>query len=372
MYDCNFFYYTSSDTTVKILENGEIWATNVRFMNDSEEFINGLNEIATLNKNKMIIQCAKELTELDYIKYYIISFSGQEDSLSQWFMYAKESGISLEMDFKEYGSDACYSLVENNSDDESIENISGKIDLQKIIYCTSDSSSMEAIERKNATDRIKKFIKSKCIDNRSRSITLNGVAESALLIKRYEFFQEKESRAIINVSNLLSDKNKPIFYRIDNSVVKSYVKVRCCMADKFTGWPIIAVMVGPGFNQDIVYDSMKLFLDTAQLCIPDVAHISYIDRIKNYFLKAAERFNNKDKEKFINYVLDHKWNFVNDFSGNIFNYQMHQHVLQFPKFVRNELKLEKQSTAELYRYMSENYFSNSGIVLKKSTIPYIF
>ena len=57
MYDCNFFYYTSSDTTVKILENGEIWATNVRFMNDSEEFINGLNEIATLNKNKMIIQC---------------------------------------------------------------------------------------------------------------------------------------------------------------------------------------------------------------------------------------------------------------------------------------------------------------------------
>ena len=42
------FYYTSTDTMSKILMNGNIYATNIRYMNDSEEYINGLKEIYKL------------------------------------------------------------------------------------------------------------------------------------------------------------------------------------------------------------------------------------------------------------------------------------------------------------------------------------
>lgn len=372
MYSNNFFYYTSTDTATKILTSGEIWATNVRFMNDSEEFTNGLSEISSLTNDNMIKECSKDLTSLDYIKFYTISFCRREDALSQWFMYAKESGVSLEMDFADYGKNATYQLGKNEFV-ESANQIIGNINLQEIIYCTSYSESMPEKKKKEAQNDIKKLLEKKCTDNKSRSVTLSGVIESALLIKRYEFFQENEFRTIINVSNLPFDDNNFIFYRIDDNVVKSYVKVKCCMAKKFTGWPITAITIGPGFNQDVVFDSMKLFLDTAVLCIPEVSHEHYIERLKKYFYNAANKMNiSDDKIKFTNYVSSHKWTFANELDGNAFKYQMHQCIVDFIEFIKNNSDLSKESIDTLDKYITRNYFSMSSIVLKKSTIPYIF
>ena len=42
------YYYTSTDTMRYILGSGDIYATNIRYMNDSEEYTNGLNEIKLL------------------------------------------------------------------------------------------------------------------------------------------------------------------------------------------------------------------------------------------------------------------------------------------------------------------------------------
>ena len=39
------YYYTSTDTMRYILEKGDIFATNIRYMNDSEEYTNGLEEL---------------------------------------------------------------------------------------------------------------------------------------------------------------------------------------------------------------------------------------------------------------------------------------------------------------------------------------
>lgn len=49
-------------------------------------------------------------------KIYSISFSRERDLLSQWSMYAKESGVSIRMDFSEDDEKTLYEIPLNNSD----------------------------------------------------------------------------------------------------------------------------------------------------------------------------------------------------------------------------------------------------------------
>lgn len=363
------FYYTSTDTATKILTNGEIWATNVRFMNDSEEFINGLKEIADLTNNQLIQESVNNLMDTDYIKYYTLSFCEREDALSQWFMYAKESGVSLEMNFDEYGKEFEYTLCENET--SSKHSINGKIVLEKMIYCTSASGSMQTKEKEEAKKNIEKLLYKKCNGSNLKEVVRAGVIEAALLIKRYEFFQENEYRMIISVSNLPFESLNPVFYRTDHNVVKSYVKVRCLTLDKLVGWPISAVTIGPGFNQDVVFDSMKLFLDTAKICIPEMSHNLYVNRMKKYLYDAVEIIEDMgDRSKYKSLIDRSKWDFCYEFVGNTFNYQMHQYISEI--FKQSRVLLKKSTIKELDKYLDRNYFSICGIVLKKSTIPYIF
>lgn len=364
------YYYTSTDTATKILTGGEIWATNVRFMNDSEEFVNGLKEISSLVQEEYVSDCVEYLSKLDYVKIYTISFCGREDALSQWFMYAKECGVSLEMDFTNYGQPSCYALAENNSPKYSIN---GQIELEKVIYCTTSSESMPAQEKQNAHDEIESHFKVKCPNKEPLSAVRQGIVESALLIKRYEFFQENEYRAIINLDNLCDENCNPIFYRTDNNVIKSYVKVKYKISDKITGWPIVAIMIGPGFNQNVVFDSMKLFLDSAELCVPKVTLDVYVERILKYLYNAANKITNmRDRKKFKKKIDSRKNDFNSEFVGRIFLVQMRQQLLHFLESVKTNCKFRKQTIAELDEYIKCNYFSLCGIVLKKSSIPYIF
>ena len=39
------YYYTSTDTMCKILQKGDMFATNLNYMNDAQEYVNGLKEI---------------------------------------------------------------------------------------------------------------------------------------------------------------------------------------------------------------------------------------------------------------------------------------------------------------------------------------
>ena len=55
------YYYTTTDTLRFILEKGDIYATNIRYMNDSEEYFNGLKELHRLINNEDLVK--KWLTE---------------------------------------------------------------------------------------------------------------------------------------------------------------------------------------------------------------------------------------------------------------------------------------------------------------------
>lgn len=72
----------------------EMWATNVRYMNDPEEYKSGIDFITdSANKGTQKDICGKANE-----KYSIISYSSVGDNLEHWKWYGKESGVSIQFD----------------------------------------------------------------------------------------------------------------------------------------------------------------------------------------------------------------------------------------------------------------------------------
>ena len=101
----DLYYYTKVETMRYILCDANIFATNIRYMNDSEEYANGLKELRKIYESHsegIRIPFEKITEELEKdIPIYSISFSAARDLLSQWSMYAGESGVSIKMQFEE-------------------------------------------------------------------------------------------------------------------------------------------------------------------------------------------------------------------------------------------------------------------------------
>ena len=151
------YYYTSTDTMCKILQNGNMFATNLNYMNDAQEYINGLEEIRKLclkadfvrnvygedvsgMSEQMIKAFEKEMTEEKQDEYresntrYSISFCKDGDLLSQWTTYARESGVSIEMAFDK-DRDVCFKFynaspeagLRKNRNESFAQDVSGRV-----------------------------------------------------------------------------------------------------------------------------------------------------------------------------------------------------------------------------------------------------
>ena len=97
------FHYTSGAGLIGILESRSIWATNIRFLNDSTEydFAVGLarrviQERIDKARNKFEVAVAsvlqERLTTDPAADVYVTSFSENADQLSQWRAYSPPTG----------------------------------------------------------------------------------------------------------------------------------------------------------------------------------------------------------------------------------------------------------------------------------------
>ena len=162
------YHYTSTDTMQYILKNGDIFATNIRYMNDSEEYTNGLEELYRLAQNEEMVKewlkdrGRKDVTLEDIrqtftveklkrnrkiMEYYSISFCQKNDLLSQWAIYAKESGVSIKMNFKKES----YRFETDSVDDKEAW---WNLKPEKVCYFTYESMKDKKKEYKEQACRI--------------------------------------------------------------------------------------------------------------------------------------------------------------------------------------------------------------------------
>lgn len=97
------FHYAQCETLWKILESDCFYARNIRFSNDSNEYMTGRDTISKFidqeddleDREKEEIQ--KQIME-NPMMYFMVCFCEDGDLLSQWRGYAK-NGVSIGMDF---------------------------------------------------------------------------------------------------------------------------------------------------------------------------------------------------------------------------------------------------------------------------------
>ena len=367
------YYYTSTDTMRYILEKGDIFATNIRYMNDSEEYLNGLEELKKLANDEQKVKKwlrekgRKDLSH-DNVKqaftdenlkknmqdreYYSISFCEKNDLLSQWAIYAKEAGVSIKMEF---GKESY--LFETNSTEKG--RARWNLLPKQVYYFTSKAMKKKQKEYDERAFSILDELFVTDIRDYAEEINEKWKYVSTF-VKRYDFYQEAESRIVFQPKKSIYPPK--IKYRNDKNVLKPYLDIECV-----GGWPIWEIMIGPGNNQQIVNNSVVHFLDHAQIKngIESIGEYGY--RVLRYFQPYTDEL-----EKFELYA-----DIVKCFSDSKMAQEMRledaQRVIgQKVKELCNTICASNDVSKELRDYVENNCFTCCGIVVSRSSIPYIF
>lgn len=358
------YYYTNVETMRYILQDANIYATNLGYMNDAEEYANGVRELREIfneRKEKELITeemlqevLGKEITS------YSISFSEARDLLSQWSMYAGESGVSLKMCF--CGTERYRAYPDSNKSKdvkrEELLNTGEKSGIQKVYYCTK--AAMNENEYKEIADEIwDDAIKRQkhAIQDAEKTEIADIDDEYPLLwkqmapfVKRAEFKAEAEHRLVFNMAEW--ERAFRIDYRNSRNVLKPYLDIECA-----GGWPIHEIVVGPGFNQDVVFQSILHFLNHARLVVPKLDGPQYRERCEECFELCG------DMPTELKRIWDRCKLYFDNNKVNYYNVFMD---------IRSDMIKNSEVNGSFQEQLRRRELTRTGIILSRSRIPYIF
>lgn len=355
------YYYTTAETMKYILTQGNIFATHISYLNDSEEYINGLRELRELFPDRALN--GEEITDSlnpntyeealkEIPQIYSISFSKEADLLSQWYMYAKESGVRLGLSFSGKKQDFEIKRKCAGKDDpkKSVEST-----LRDVHYFTR--MGMPYHEYQNEKEAISKVIQEYAgeigIQRDDDANYIRLWKEIAPYIKNYEFRQEREVRlvfnAVVNGGNAVNKADVDLIeYRNANGVLIPYIDVY-----RKEGWPVVEIMVGPGRNQTRVFNSICHFVDHNALKIPEIDQTQNMER----FVKGMSSYQVETSS--IDTYCKEIEKAVDGGHG----------ILTYKEQIYDILKNKNGHERE---YLDRNYYSDRGIIVRKSNAPYVF
>lgn len=346
------YHFTTIDVLQKIIENAQFYAFNIKYSNDHQEFDDGYKRIyKELNKqlkafygnntlDQAFIKVIRNIIDeipgkpdaIDSEDYgyfgsvlkrsspevYFVCFTLNDDSLAQWEMYAKESGVSIEFDFNGYefvdaGLPECLSdyyktkTINNviNNDVKKVNEVAYTTvrlfgsTIHDILYDKNAIKNM--IARKVASVRDELLLARQEPEGKIEQI-IKSCFEEAPLIKGKEHRSEAESRIIVRptVDDLYDDEyNQISCHNVINhinigGVLTPYIKVAWTPQDKSKSLlhPIKTVIVGPGWNQDIVYKSVIHYLCTNKERIASDSNKNAVaDYVRKWFEKSRQQKN---------------------------------------------------------------------------------
>lgn len=230
------YHYTDSAAMKAVLEYGRLWFSDIRYLNDHNEYKEGEKIIQSVFEAKAAGLPAANTTKImTHLKSYfgsskasytlIGSFSRGEDLLSQWRGYCpKVGGYALEFEIDQL-KDFCAPLHECIYDDNA-----------KIANAESLFDVAERVIVQGKGDKSKFF-----------QTTWANIAK----FKNSGFSEEKEARAVI-----FKKQNDPaIRFRTRDNLLIPYIEVDAPY-DKLK-----AVWVGPCQNPELASESLSRFIE---------------------------------------------------------------------------------------------------------------
>lgn len=248
IHDGLLYHYAKCDTLWRILESDSFFARNIRFSNDSNEYMTGRTaiekfvnrqELKTEEKNAIF----KQIRE-DPMMYFMVCFCMDGDLLSQWRGYAK-NGVSLGLDFTD-GADkeadvrdhVEYFCVRNNREYE--EALAPKLGEEKyyignreqLVFLQMPYKVTYIDQNKRILPKDIKSVLSELWEKGDVEERVNRLLKYIPFIKDVGFAEEEEYRLIFDMEYLGGSKahsnsvrSKKIGYIDDMNIKMPYINV---------------------------------------------------------------------------------------------------------------------------------------------------
>jgi hypothetical protein len=295
----NIYHYTSANALLNILKTNTLWGTDISFLNDSKELIEGLKVISKFGHdqyhdfngdeshpyhlwNKIMTELTNQTIKFsENNSINIISFTTDSDYIRQWMSYCpSNAGYCIEFDFdilyESTAKDNNYTHLEPvyyyNADDEFGHK--GFV-TKKINDIFSELSAIHIVELYNSIPDDQKQnhplpadIQPLWDQNLSRDELIQLYLKKAGLyrhealfraatIKPIEFSDEKEYRIVKLIHP--DDTNSSIKHRERNGILVPYVEL------KFNINSIKRIIIGPCVHSSLAEKGLQSLLKTLGL-----------------------------------------------------------------------------------------------------------
>lgn len=277
-----FYHYTSIDGFMSILQNRDFWISNIRFMNDSQEFENGKeickhivrNKLEVCDSNtKLFLEKILEISESNRSEgvnaiskkdIYALSFCNDGDILSQWQFYGN-NGVAIGF---ENGFDINSGIVLMNEDQylEEIalippENMMPHDELHLFPYDIIYADSMKKRIIEEILEIGINYFQRWGTDVLDMSVA--GVSDALFyyfaLMKDGHFSHENEKRFLY-----YTDKdNSRVHFRRRGNILLPYKKMKIldCNCRPHEKFPIFDIVIAPSSQAEYVRESIIFFLE---------------------------------------------------------------------------------------------------------------
>lgn len=240
-------HYTNLAGLQGILQNNELWASNVAFLNDREELLHGvkcakkslsniLNDRVLKHWKSDITKIVQEIESGRLPNTYATCFCERSDLLSQWRGYGgSEQGVALVFDRK--GIDSLKIGKRSFLAPVQYGLVKGKVELKRslrerlLAIAEEDFAAMAEHE------------KSKTV--------YDALSELIPRFKHKGFEGELEWRLVVQHETVRDN----VHFRTNKNVIVPFIKLNK------NPLPLKYVRVGPGADQDLTIKSIAIFLE---------------------------------------------------------------------------------------------------------------
>ncbi len=389
--DSRVFYYTTVGTFHKFAENGCLWASHIKRMNDWKEFELGRDQVlrALKHAEKTGLSSADEETRqrfrdaiaeaeeimrpdgdvppfgygrehTDYWRpeVYNLSFTTEEDLLSQWKMYARESGVAVEFDFSRASTfwQKSVHIKKDSSEQDAMDFICEDRFPRRIGYQTAPLKSQIQAIIENIEQDPDLFV-----------WQMICMLEHIPFLKHSGFSQEGESRLIFRPYKRLEPDGtiicSKIGYRETSHILVPYLEIYCGnptdpkanLADSI-GWPVLSLTVGPGHDQDVVFESLVHRLEYGKTKFQVFSEEELFRAQKTFYQNFSRQYSKAYAD------LSTKLRSLRRQKGKSDPFQS----------IKESICANPELRREYDDYCSKHYLCTNGILIKKSQIPYTF
>jgi hypothetical protein len=247
-------HYTDVNGLTGIIQRRALWATDIGFLNDSQEMLAGIDlirrrcaQMSTFETSNEQLQSAirvlydkiPEFVQNNLTKRntYIVSFSKAGDNLRQWMSYCpKNSGYSIEFDSQKV-------LIDGNIERE--KKVVSR--LEEVDYHEKKINEILLMDEIfNPTNTEHTYIE-RAMLKLANKLFFHGCA-----VKPKEFYDEQETRLIIQ-STL--EKSHDVNFRTRGGVIIPYFEYPIQHS-----W-VKEITIGPNINMSLARKGLETFLE---------------------------------------------------------------------------------------------------------------